>query len=214
MWDLRHEGAPRIRPAKIDAGDPGVGPTALPGRYTLRLVVGQETLSTPLELRLDPRVNAARADLEEQLAFSLELRDDLKRLAESVKGLRAVREQVKARVGPLRGQAGKEPLVAAADALVRKCDVLEAKLHNPKAEVTYDILAMQGGAQLYSRLAPLYSWASEGDGRPTQGMREIYAEERRELDALIAEWKAIVDGDVADLNRKARELAPEFVSVE
>jgi hypothetical protein len=214
VWDLRYEGAPRIRPAKIDSGDPGVGPSAPPGRYTLRLAVGQQTLTTPLELRLDPRVTVARADLEEQLAFSLQLRDDLKRLAEAVKALRAVREQVKARVAPLRGQADKQPLVAAADALVRKCDVLEAKLHNPKAEVAYDILAMQGGAQLYSRLAPLYGWASEGDGRPTQGMREVYAEERRELDTLLSEWNAIVDGDVADLNRKARELAPDFVVVQ
>jgi len=213
VWDLRYEGAPRIRPAKIDSGDPGVGPTALPGRYTVRLVVGQETLTTPLELRLDPRVSVARADLDEQLGFSLALRDDLRRLAESVTALRAVREQAKARVAPLRSRADTQALVTAADALARKCDVLEAKLHNPKAEVSYDILAMQGGAQLYSRLAPLYGWASEGDGRPTQGMREIHAEQRRELDALLLEWKAIVDGDVADLNRKARELAPDFVLV-
>jgi hypothetical protein len=155
----------------------------------------------------------ARADLDEQLGFSLALRDDLRRLAESVTALRAVREQAKARVAPLRSRADTQALVTAADTLARKCDVLEAKLHNPKAEVSYDILAMQGGAQLYSRLAPLFGWASEGDGRPTQGMREIHAEQRRELDALLLEWKAIVDGDVADLNRKARELAPDFVLV-
>ena len=52
---------------------------------------------------------------------------------------------------------------------------------------------MPGGAQLYSRLGPLYSWAREGDGRPTQGMREVYAEQRKELDGLVAEWKAVVE---------------------
>ncbi len=213
FWDLRHEGAPRIRPAEIDSGDPGVGPLALPGTYTLRLQVDGQTLTTPLEVRLDPRVKVARADLEQQLAFALALREDLTRLSSTVHGLRAVREQVKTRVAPLRGQAGKAPLVEAADALVAKCDALEAKLHNPKAEVAYDILAMPGGAKLYSRLAPLYSWASEGDGRPTQGMREMHAEQRQELDTLTSEWKAIVETDLPDLNRKARELAPDFVTV-
>ena len=211
VWDLRYEGAVKIKGAKIDAGDPGTGPLVLPGRYTLRLRVGGESLTTPLEVRLDPRVSVARGDLEAQLALALALRDDLTRLAASVHQLRAVREQLAARAALVRGRPGKEPLVVSADALVAKCDALEARLHNPKAEIAYDILAMPGGAQLYSRLGPLYSWASEGDGRPTQGMREVYAELRRELDGLVAEWGAIVETDLPALNQKARELAPDFV---
>jgi len=213
VWDLRYEGATKIKGAKIDAGDPGTGPLVLPGRYTLRLRVGGESLTTPLEVRLDPRVSVARGDLEAQLAMALALRDDLTRIAASVHALRAVREQVAARLSTVRGQSGREPLVLLADALVAKCDALEARLHNPKAEVAYDILAMPGGAQLYSRLGPLYSWASEGDGPPTQGMREVYAELRRELDGLVAEWAAIVESDLAVLNQKARELAPDLVTL-
>ena len=212
VWDLRYEGATKIKGAKIDSGDPGIGPLVLPGRYTLRLKLGAQSLETPLEVRLDPRVGVARGDLEEQLAFALALRDDLTRLASTVHELRAVREQVSARGSLVRGKAGAAPLVAAADALAAKCDVLEAKLHNPKAEVAYDILALPGGAQLYSRLGPLYSWASEGDGRPTQGMREVYAELRKELDALVAEWGAVIASDLPALNQKARELAPDFVT--
>ena len=33
VWDLRHEGATKIRAAKIDSGDPAEGPMALPGAY-------------------------------------------------------------------------------------------------------------------------------------------------------------------------------------
>ncbi|HKZ33570.1 MAG TPA: glycosyl hydrolase [Vicinamibacteria bacterium] len=212
VWDLRYEGATKIKGAKIDSGDPGTGPLALPGRYTLRLKLGGESRETPLEVRLDPRVGIARGDLEEQLAFALALRDDLTRLASTVHDLRAVREQVGTRGALVRGKAGAEPLVAAADALAAKCDAIEARLHNPKAEIAYDILAMPGGAQLYSRLGPLYSWASEGDGRPTQGMREMYAELRRELDGLVAEWGRVVAADLPALNQKARELAPDFVT--
>jgi hypothetical protein len=211
VWDLRHEGATKIRGAKIDAGDPGEGPMALPGAYTLRLTVDGRSLATPVEVRLDPRVTVSRADLEEQQAFALTLREDLTRLSGTVHDLRAVREQVRARAASLRGVSAAAPVVEAADALAGRCDALEERLHNPGAEVTYDILARPGGAKLYSRLAPLYSWARAGDGKPTQGMREVHAELRKELDALCAEWKAILETDVPAFNAKARELAPDFV---
>ena len=60
-------------------------------------------------------------------------------------------------------------------------DDLENKLHNPKAQVTYDILAQRGGAKLYSQLGALYEWAKDTDDGPTQGMREVYAERHQDF---------------------------------
>ena len=117
VWDLRYEGATKIRAAKVDSGDPAEGPMVLPGTYTLRLTVDGQSLTTPVEVRLDPRVSVSRADLEEQLAFSLALRDDLTRLSGIVHDLRSVREQVKARSASLQGVAGAAPLAEAAAAL-------------------------------------------------------------------------------------------------
>ena len=42
-------------------------------------------------------------------------------------------------------------------------------------------------------------------------MREVYAELKTELDALDAEWKAILEADVPAFNAKARELVPDPV---
>ena len=42
-------------------------------------------------------------------------------------------------------------------------------------------------------------------------MRDVYAELKKEMDALSAEWKAILDTDAPAFNAKARELAPDFV---
>jgi photosystem II stability/assembly factor-like uncharacterized protein len=211
LWDLRYEGATKIKGAKIDSGNPGEGPMALPGSYTARLTVDGRSYETKLEVRLDPRVSVSPADLEVQLAFALTLRDDLTRLSGIVHDLRSVREQAKARAAVLAGNESAAGLVKAADALAAKCDALEQKLHNPKAQVSYDILAMKGGAQLYSRLAPLYTWSHETDAKPTQGMREVYAQLKQELDADAAEWDRIVATDVKALNDQARELAPGFV---
>jgi photosystem II stability/assembly factor-like uncharacterized protein len=213
VWDLRYEGATKIKGAKVDSGDPAKGPMALPGTYAAKLTVDGRSYETKVEVRLDPRVNVPLADLEEQLAFALTLRDDLTRLSGIVHDLRSVREQLKSRSALLADTPSTAELRKAADAIVAKCDALEEKLHNPKARVSYDILAMRGGAQLYSRLAPLYSWSHETDARPTQGMRDVYAQLKQELDADAAEWKAIVEEDVKALNAKAFEVAPDFVVV-
>jgi hypothetical protein len=99
-----------------------------------------------------------------------------------------------------------EPLAAASQALIARLDSLEATMHNPEAQVVYDILARQGGTKLYSRITPLYIWAVSGDGAPTQGSREVYAGQKRELDGLDGALRALVANDVAALNRRAREL--------
>ncbi len=99
------------------------------------------------------------------------------------------------------------------DTAVAKIDALEARMHNPTAEVTYDILAMRGGTRLYSRMSPLTGFAWHGDGPPTQGVREVFAEQKKELDAFDVEAKAIVATDIAAINALASKLALPFVIV-
>jgi hypothetical protein len=95
--------------------------------------------------------------------------------------------------------------------VVAKCDALEEKLHQPKAQVEYDILAK--GARLYARLSPLLGYVVDGSGAPTRGMREVFDDHVRELDGLEAEWKALISGDLAALGRKGRELDLQEVVV-
>jgi len=154
------------------------------------------------------------ADLEAQYSFATALRDDITRLSGLVATLRSVRDQVRGRRPLVAARSDASGLLAIADRVVARCDEIEAKLHNPAAEVTYDILAMRGGARLYSRMSPLLEWTIEGDGPPTQGMREVYAEERAELDVLAGDVQALIAGDVAALNDAARKIALGFVVVE
>ena len=96
--------------------------------------------------------------------------------------LRAVRRQLADRNELLAKDDKAKPLIEPSQALIAKLDALEARLHNPKAEITYDVLAQKGGTQLYSRLAPFMDWSANGNGAPTQGMREVFAAQMKELD--------------------------------
>jgi hypothetical protein len=149
-------------------------------------------------------VGLKAADYAEQARFALRLRDDITRLTSIVQDLQSVRAQVKARHDALKSVPSAAALVKAGEALLPKLDALEAKLQNPKAEVTYDILAMKGGARLYSQLSPLYTFSYEADGVPTQGMREVYAVYAKELAEGEAEWKQVL-AEIDALNKTARE---------
>lgn len=216
VWDLTWEGAKKIKGGKIDTGDPATGPRAIPGTYQVRLTVDGKTLTSPVRVVADPRGSVTQADLEAQLAFALRVRDDISRLTDLVNRVRSVREQLQARakaLEPRKSEGAVADLLKNSEAVAKKADALEGRLHNPSAEIVYDILAMRGGTRLYSRLSPLQMWAIEAEGSPTAGMRQVLEEQERELDALARETEQFLRQDVAPLNEAASKLALPFVIV-
>jgi hypothetical protein len=210
-WDLTWTGPTVIPKAKNDAGVPHHGPIVLPGMYALKLHVDDAVLESKLEVRLDPRLTLPPGELRQQFELAMKLRDDITRLSKAVIALRSARTQIKQRVEATKG-AKADGWARQANDVVRKLDALEEQLHNPKAEVTYDILAQKGGAKLYSQLAPLYETVKESEGVVTQGMRETYAEHARELDRLLERWRDLQRSDIERLNAEARDAkAPAIV---
>jgi photosystem II stability/assembly factor-like uncharacterized protein len=211
-WDLAYAGPKPIKKAKADSGEPRFGPMAAPGRYTARLTVEGKTYTTPLEIKPDPRLrseDAARTDpasLDDQVKLALKIRDEITRLTDTVERLRSIRKQLADRNELLKDVASAKDLVKSSKDLSAKLDALEEKLHNPKAQVAYDILALKGGAKLYSQLIWLYNLLLDSDGAPTQGLLEVHAEQEAELAKLEREFDVLVTGDVAKNNQEAKKL--------
>jgi photosystem II stability/assembly factor-like uncharacterized protein len=214
VWDLRYDGARKIKNGRIDTGDPVTGPEVAPGTYTVKLTAAGKTLSAPLKVVADPRGDLPQADLEAQAAFGVRVRDDISRLTDLVNQLRSVQEQLKARTAtlqPRKSEAAVADLIKESDAAIKKAAALEDKLHNPTAEVVYDILAMKGGARLYSRLSPLQMWAIEAAGPPTAGMKQVLDEQEKELATLDGDTEAFMSAEMARLNERAAALKLGYV---
>jgi photosystem II stability/assembly factor-like uncharacterized protein len=206
IWPMIWQGAEMIPNALLDSGYPLIGPAAVPGTYTVRLTVDGKTATTPLKVLPDPRSTASPQDLEAQLAFALDVRDQITRLTRTVLRLQSARKQLQARNDLLARETGAKDLIEGSKDLLEKLGTVEGKLHNPKAEISYDILAMQGGAMLYSRFSPLFEFVKDGNGAPTQGMRELLAALKQDLDRSEAEADALLDKDLAALNATAAKL--------
>jgi photosystem II stability/assembly factor-like uncharacterized protein len=229
VWDLHRDGAEVIRGAKLDGGNPKHGPLLLPGVYTVKLVVEGKALTTKLEVLLDTRERIASdkddgpagkdkscraclqmslqpGELQEQQALELKMIDDITRLTRTVEQMRTIKQQLNARSDILSDDAKAEGLVKASKEFIGKIDELEERMHNPKARIVYDILALKGGAQLYSQLAWLLELLKDSDGKPTQGVKEVYEEQALVLKKLELEWKVLLASDLVKLNELAKKL--------
>ena len=205
-WDLGYKGAEMIPNAKLDAGDPSTGPMVVSGNYTVRLNVDGKSETTTLKVLPDPRVNISEADHKAQEEFAFRVREELTRLTRTVVQLQSIRKQLKDRNQMLKNNSKAQEWIKASDALVAKLDQLEDQIHNPKAEVPYDILAFQGGAKLYTRMSGVYGYGLDGDGPPTQGVKDLFADMQNEMNGYDAQLKKLISSDLAALNESAKKL--------
>src|SRR5262249_8921069 len=56
VWDLTHDGADTIPGAVVDSGSASRGVPVAPGKYTVKLTVGPQSLTQEIEVKPDPRV--------------------------------------------------------------------------------------------------------------------------------------------------------------
>ncbi len=206
VWDLREDGARRIA-FKADMGDPETGPYALPGTYTLELTTDGKTSTTTLEVLADPRSPVGLDDLRANHALAVRTRDGLTRLSLSIDRVRAVREQLDVFAKQAAALPNGAALHDAIKAAAAQINAIEGTLHNPEAIVNYDILTGRGGgAKLFSQLAPLYSWISDSDHRPTQAMLDRADVLLAELAQREAAIQALRDHELAAVEAEANKL--------
>jgi hypothetical protein len=229
-WNLRWESSstPRLRtPAlehsHVDVGPSGwrpapdggsVRPLALPGRYRVRLIAGTEERTTILEVRQDPDSRATMADMEEQLAFQLELRemsDSTAALIDRIEWTRKGILDLEERIG---GAEAYADVVAAGEQLEEALIELEMRLFD---------LRLSGGSarqdtirwprQLWAKIASLAGYSSGTDDPPTDQMGEVRTIYREQLAAALARWVELAEGDIALFNRLlAAQGLPPIIS--
>ena len=179
---------------------------ANPGMYKLTLTVDGKMQAGAVEIRPDPRVQIPSTDLDEQLKMALAVRDQISHITGLVLKVRSLRQQINVRNEALAGNGNAQSLVRMGKELIGKLDAIEGGLHNPKAEIPYDLLAHKGGARVYSQLSALFRFVTAADGPPTQGMREAFDEQIKEVKRLEADLGKLLADDLQKINDEAKRL--------
>jgi hypothetical protein len=203
VWNLRTDRPRALEYEYSIAAVPGADTPALPqgifvlpGRYTVRLGVGDLTLTQPLEVEVDPRVHVTRETLAAQLRFYREVVRSLERATDARLEVRDLRERL--------------------DELAREAAEGEApaQLGERARELAGELARFQRGggsddiAAIAGVLGSLATDVESADGAPTEPQRAVQTTYTERLDAAVAEWETVRDGPAGELGAEAERKLP------
>ena len=180
-----------------------LGPTVLPGNYTVRLTVDEKVLTAPLTIKMDPRVKTSAAGLEKQFAAETRLASLLSEASRAVLQGASIRD----RLAKVSAQANA-PARDAIEAFEKKLSALIGSAGGffapPSQEITLARVAGQAGA--------LYQQVWQADAEPTSSQMEGLATAEHDGADVLRRWNEFKSSDVPALNHQLRDAkAPEIV---
>ncbi len=203
-WPMRLA-PPKLPPANslvIGSQFTMLGPRVLPGSYTVKLIQGDKTYTSQVEILPDPRSTHSpedRAAQNETVTALYGMLGRLTYLADSVKSLE----------DGARERAGKLP---PADRLRRQLDSLAGTLESFRSTLVATGPGgwLSGDEQLREKIAKVYGGVNGYDGRPTQAQAGQVKVLGDQLEKAEARLEALKNGEVAAANRELekRKLDP------
>lgn len=217
-WDFRLASSrtPRMRTKVLEhshvpfgddgwrpAGESGrVSPLAPPGEYTVRLTVGDQEFTQPLVVLKDPNSTGTDADIREQFAVILELRDNANAVVDLINEAETVRDQILRLNERIGGSSGTDEIIASGKALDQKLIDLEMMLTD---------LRMSGGRagqdalrwprRLYAKITSLAGYIGGSDFVPTTQHIEVHERLKGLLREYQSQMRTIREQDLAAFNR-------------
>jgi photosystem II stability/assembly factor-like uncharacterized protein len=202
VWDLRYQG-PHLRRA-ADASDDGggfrfrpIGPQVLPGKYTVRLTAGGQSLTRDLEVRLDPTVEVKEPELRTQLDLNLKLRDMQSSVNDALRSIdtfKAELDQAEANIKSLDPQAPKV-LTGLISERKQQLSSMELRLARPN-----DIPGYSMAPRLVDRLGQLLGAIDRVLAAPTPYQVEHYGELKAEFFKDMGDVNSFIDKQVPEIN--------------
>jgi photosystem II stability/assembly factor-like uncharacterized protein len=98
QWDLRYAPSTDVRGLHAatadDFSDAMIGPSAIPGAYTVALTYGGKTMRQPFSIALDPRLHPEPGELQARLALATRISDTLQTINTAVNAAVAERNRL------------------------------------------------------------------------------------------------------------------------
>ncbi len=195
QWSMEYPAGPKMSGSDFH-GRPN-GPLALPGTYRVRLDIGAWSMTQSFELVLDPRVSVERSDLEEQFDLLSRIRDKLSDVVDAVNRIRSIKQQ-------LASWQERMPELEGVGEVIIDLETVEEAL--VQREFTSEGDSLKHPARLFENLSGLPPIVASADTKPTTQSHAVFEKLSNRIDAKLAELDAVVDGSVAAVNVRLREL--------
>ncbi|MGA7853569.1 MAG: hypothetical protein WCA15_09605, partial [Candidatus Acidiferrales bacterium] len=168
-----------------------LGPSILPGNYTVKLSAGGQNYTQPLVVKMDPRVSTPADELLQQFELGSRICDAMNTTYTDLGMVRALRAQLR----DLGRQAPKGEITDAISALDQKAAALEGKAQGFGPAASQDSFA-----QLNGQFGHLLDVVDGADAAPTQTAQDAFADRQKALAAVVAMWDDIRAHAIPSLN--------------
>jgi photosystem II stability/assembly factor-like uncharacterized protein len=179
-----------------------LGPRVPAGIYTVKLIQGDKTYTSPVELAPDPRSTHTAEDRAVQQQTAKELYDLLSRLTYLADVTVTVRDQARERAGAL----------PKGDKLRGRLEALATSFESQRATLvaTSEGGWLSGERQLREKLGELYGGVNGYEGRPSRSQLDQVKVLGGELDRAAGRIDKLQAGELAAVNREleGKKLAP------
>jgi hypothetical protein len=182
-----------------------LGPTALPGRYNVRLTVNGIIYSAPLIVKMDPRVKTSAVGLERKFRLEMRLASLMSQTSEAVVQAGSIREQLQ-KMNQQHGNAAGDSIQAFQKKLGAILGATAGFLAPPSAELTL--------ARVDGQVGTLYGQAWQVDAEPTASQLQAATAVERDSSDVMRRWDALKSTDLPALNRELRGASLPEVRLE
>lgn len=212
-WNLRYADAKRIPTVVNDMGTLS-GPTAVPGDYRVRLIVNSDTLTRAFAVKLDPRLDATTADLQQAFDLGIKVQDRINSIVESFDRIEDLQKQIDVRIAHSSEQAYAKQVKDAAKPVREHLEVVRTELvdwynHDDQATLHFPI-------KLYNMMLSLNSQVLGQDAAPTSQHGEILKDLGGKIDVQLERLQELETTEIKSLNTLLQGLGlpPIFVPPE
>jgi len=214
VWDLRYERPRALHYGYGIAAIPGdatllpEGPLALPGAYLLKLTVAGQTLSVPIEVKMDPRVSVGIGVLRQQLDLEIKIADSIARSYDAFQQIRDLRRQLKDLQTKTENDPKNKDVAEKAKALDAK--VLEI---GGSGQAQYPPPTEPTLAALNDALSTLAVNVDGADATPTVQAKEAFETYQSLVSRRLEEWSTVKGKELEAFNGLLRERGLPAISI-
>ena len=219
MWDLRYEPTYKAKLKSTPPGRPWVqlngegwrplvtwdldlwrgqfGPRVVPDNYRVKLIVGDEEFIREIEVLKDPTSEGTVKDIEEQVSFSLELRDAMNLAVTMINDVETIREELNEIIPKLSNKSDRKR----AEELLFSAKIIAGSLYDIHLTGARED-AFRSPMKLYGRLSALASdiGGFGSDFSPTDQQREVFDIFDDRLEEVETKFKHFMEVEVKKLN--------------
>jgi len=198
VWNLRYPDATAVPGAVLWDGNMA-GPKLIPGKYELSLKLDNATFNKNFVIEKDPRIQVSLPDLSAQFSLLMKIHNKLDETDRAINHIRSVKNQIQARMKPLKGLPIAVKLNKSSQALIKALNKIENALMQTKSHASEDPLNYP--IKLNNKLAALAASIGSSYNRPNQQDYEVFKMLSAQVNLQLEKLKPLLNERINNFNQ-------------